>query len=67
MTEERESDADLIARHKRVEELYLKAKKSAERCKPGGTRDRKMRWAGSLNFTLIGIQSEMEERGLTPA
>lgn len=58
-----ESNEELLARHKRVKAKYLKAKQSAERCK-SSKRDSKFRFAGSLNFTLIQIESELDDRGL---
>ena len=64
MGEERETDQELLDQHKRVEKRFAEAKASAERTKPGGNRDRKMRFAGSLNFTLLGIESELRDRGL---
>jgi len=59
-----ETDDELLQRHKYVKELVTKAKKSAERCNTPGRRGEKWRWAGCLNFTLLEIESEMEERGL---
>ena len=59
-----ETDKELLARYNFVKSEYEKASRLAHRAKCGGTRDRKMRWAGCLNFTLIQIESEIEERGL---
>ena len=61
-----ETDEALLARFKHVTELYQKASKQRDRMKIGGNRDRKSRWCGSLNFLLIGMQSEIEHRGLKP-
>ncbi len=61
-----ETNKELTERHARVKEEYNKAKAQAERCKLGSAlRSRLMKWAGSLNFTLLGIESDMRERGLT--
>ncbi len=59
-----ESNSELLARHKHVTDLYNAAVKKAKRLKSGGSRDRAMRWAGSLNFTKIQCESEIERRGL---
>jgi hypothetical protein len=64
MDDDRESDADLLARHKRVSKLYADASKRASRMKTGGNRDRALRFAGCLNFTKLQCESEIETRGL---
>ena len=63
-----ETDEELVARWSRVSAELNKAIKQRDRIPFGGNRDRKSRWCGSLNFTLIGIESEMRDRGIrTPA
>jgi len=64
-TDDTETNEQLLRRHKTVKAKYQQAKKSAERCKSRGNRERKMRFAGSLNFTLLQIESELDDRGLT--
>ena len=59
-----ETDTELIARHKHVAELIATGKRHLERMRPGGRRDDKSRFIGSLNFTLLQINSKIEERGL---
>lgn len=60
-----ETDADLIARHQTVKAEYAKAVTAYQRMKsPTAARTRKVQWAGSLNFTLLQIESEMRERRL---
>jgi len=59
-----ETDAELIARQKQVAKLVAATMRQLERMKPGGTRDDKSRFIGSLNFTLSQIQSKIEERGV---
>jgi hypothetical protein len=59
-----ESNEDLLARHGRVKDQYDKAHKQMEKLKHGPSRTRKAQWAGSLNFTLLSIESELRERGL---
>ncbi len=61
---ERETDAELIARHTRVEREVARAVQKMNNTKPGGAQDRKAWLAGCLNFTLLGIESEMSDRGL---
>jgi len=60
-----ETDAELIARQKHVTELIATKRRERARMKPGSRRDDKSRFIGSLNFTLLQIQSKIEERGLT--
>jgi hypothetical protein len=59
-----ETNEELIARHQRVQEKYQQAVRSRDRTKSRPARDQKSRWAGSLNFTLLSIESEMRDRGL---
>ena len=57
-----ETDAELLARYRQVEAQYDKAKAGMERLKLGSpARTRKAQWAGSLNFTLLDIKSQIEE------
>jgi len=58
----RETNAELVARHKRVSQIYDEASKTLARAKTG--RDKKARQAGCVNFTLLQIESEMRDRGL---
>jgi hypothetical protein len=63
-----ETDDELLARWRRVSGELKKAIKLRDRTQFGCNRDRKSRWCGSLNFTLLGIESELRCRGLkTPA
>lgn len=64
--DEPESDEKLVARYHHVKMLVEEVHKQRDRMKPGGARDRKSRWGGSLNFTLLQIEMEMEQRGLKP-
>lgn len=59
-----ESDKDLTDRYHRVEAEIATLTRQLERLKFGGNRDRKARLIGSLRFTLLGIESEMRDRGL---
>jgi hypothetical protein len=60
-----ETDAELLARYQQVEAQYSKTKNEMERMKLGSpARTRKAQWAGSLNFTLLDIKSQIEERHL---
>ena len=64
MIEEEETDAELLARYITVREKYEAAKRKAMRIRPGSFRDRRMRLAGCLNFTLCTIIDKIEDRGL---
>jgi hypothetical protein len=55
-----ESKAELLARFQRVKADYDAAVKQMNRMKLGPARTRKAMWAGSLNFTLLQIKSELE-------
>lgn len=55
-----ESKAELLARLQRVKADYDTAIKQMNRMKHGPARTRKAKWAGSLNFTLLQIKSELE-------
>ena len=60
-----ETDQELQARYAHVQSELAKARKRMERAKLGtGKRDDRARWAGCLNFTLLGIESELRDRGL---
>jgi hypothetical protein len=59
-----ETDDELIVRYVSVRDEHTKATKSMERTKSEGARMRKARWAGSLLFSLLGMESEAESRGL---
>jgi hypothetical protein len=60
-----ETDRELLARYTHCKAELDKASKARERMKMGSSRMRKAQWCGSLLFTLLGIEQEMEERGLT--
>lgn len=61
-----ESDAELLARYRAVRDRVTKAEKSLSRMTSASSRrDDKARWLGCLNFTLLGIEREIEERGLS--
>lgn len=64
MESERESDEYLIARHKRLKKLIATNRKQLDKMKPGGRKDAKARFGGSLTFTLLQIESEMRDRNL---
>jgi hypothetical protein len=55
-----ESKAELMARFQRVKADYDAAVKQMNRMKHGPARTRKAMWAGSLNFTLLQIKSDLE-------
>ena len=57
-----ETEADLIARYERVGRLHKAALQEHARMPPGNRRDNKARWAGSLQFTLLQIESELRDR-----
>lgn len=57
-----ETDEELIARHERVKKLVLDNRKQCQKMKPGGLKDAKARFGGSLYFTLLQIESEMVDR-----
>lgn len=60
-----ETDDDLLARYARIRKDRLQAMQAMDRMKLGSAaRDRKARWVGSLCFLLLGMESEMERRGL---
>ena len=61
---ESKTDADLIARHKHVAELIATGMRQLKRMKPGGRRDNKARFIGSLTFTLLQIKFDIEKREL---
>jgi len=61
---ERETNEQLIQRFQNVKGLFEKASAQVQKAKYGSTRSQKAKLAGSLNFTLLGIRAEMEERGL---
>ena len=56
-----ESKADLLARFQVVKTKYDTAVKQMNRMKHGPARTRKAMWAGSLSFTLLQIQSKLED------
>jgi hypothetical protein len=60
-----ETDQELLARYTRCKAELDKASKARERLKMGPARTHKAKWCGILLFTLLGIEQEMEERGLT--
>jgi hypothetical protein len=57
-----ESKAELLARLQRVKADYEAVVKQMDRMKHGPARTRKAMWAGSLNFTLLQIKSELEAK-----
>jgi hypothetical protein len=59
-----ETDRELLARYTLCKAELDKASKTREHMKAGSARMRKAQWCGSLLFTLLGIEREMEERGL---
>lgn len=64
LDDESETDTELLNRYSHVKKLYKKAEASAKRCKNPANRTQKMMWAGSLNFTLLQIESEIDDRHL---
>jgi hypothetical protein len=60
-----ETDQELLTRYTHCKAELDKATKAREHMKAGSVRTRKAQWCGSLLFTLLGIEQEMEERGLT--
>lgn len=60
-----ETDRELLTRYTRCKTELDKANESREHMKMGPARICKAQWCGSLLFTLLGIEQEMEERGLT--
>lgn len=63
--DEIETDADLLARHKLVEEMVGQRRRQMERLPMGHNRSTKAQFLGCLNFTLLTIESEIRDRGLT--
>ena len=59
-----ETNEQLIARHQRVKALIATNRKQLDKMKPGGRKDAKARFGGSLTFTLLQIESEMRDRNL---
>ena len=59
-----ETNDELIARHERVKKLVATNRKQLDKMQPGGRKDAKARFGGSLNFTLLQIESEMRDRNL---
>jgi hypothetical protein len=59
-----ETDQELLARYTRCKTELDKSTRAREHMKMGSARTRKAQWCGSLLFTLLGIEQEMEERGL---
>jgi hypothetical protein len=59
-----ETNDELITRHKVVTLRYQEAKRKAEKMRPSGAKDNASRFAGSLLFTLLQIESEMKDRNL---
>ena len=59
-----ETNDELIARHQRVKALIATNRKQLDKMKPGGRKDQKARFGGSLTFTLLQIESEMRDRNL---
>lgn len=59
-----ETDQELLHRHKHVSDLLIKATKQLDKMKFSSRRDQKARWCGSLQFILLQIKSEIEERNL---
>ena len=63
--DERESDDALKRRHETVSAAIRQREKALERCTRPGTRTRKAQMIGSLRFTLLGIERELSERGIS--
>lgn len=60
-----ETDAELLDRYRRVKAKHDKVLHGIGKMKVGARgRPRRVMWAGSLQFLLLSIQSEIEERGL---
>ena len=64
LREARETDHDLLARYRRVEDELAKRKARMERTPFGPKRDDRARFCGSLAFAVLQIESKMRERGL---
>lgn len=60
-----ETDTQLLARQAAITDTITRLLKGRNRMKHGGARDARSRHIGSLNFTLGGIESEIQDRGLS--
>lgn len=59
---QQEPNEELIARYKHVCQIYYDAIKRRNKARTG--RDRLSRFAGSINFAKLGIESLLRDRGL---
>lgn len=59
-----ETDQELLHRFQHVNSLFNKTVKQLNKMKPGANRDRKARFGGSLQFSLLQLKSEIEDRNL---
>jgi len=59
-----ETDEQLLARQKHVKTLIAKNEKQLAKMQSGTKRDQKSMFGGSLTFTLLQINSKIEERCL---
>mgnify|MGYP000960080377 CR=1 FL=1 len=61
---EHETDEQLLDRYQRVQKKFNEAHRKMERLPLGPSRSKAAQWAGCINFTLLGIESELRDRGL---
>ena len=59
-----ETDTELLKRHKSVLKLRDKKLKELQKMRLGYRRDCEARFIGSLTFTVLHIESQLEDRKL---
>lgn len=65
MQDDRETDAELMARYARVRKMYDDRVSRMERMADGPGRRQVSMMAGSLMFAILRMDTEIRERGLT--
>ena len=62
--EKRETDEQLLRRYFNAKSEVDRAQEAYKRMRPGPARTRRVQWTGCLRFTLLQIESELNERGI---